>query len=172
MYPGARAVTRGSLSGHLLGVPPRWLAAVSSQVLRCRPASAPPSPGRNLSALHTLESPPSLTLPGGVSGVPPKDRGVGSPLGPLGPPGRAKSSAGKVHRYIGSCGHCALGWAGLGLRFAALRTALYPSITCCDFGRPARPDAGKKGAIHGSFLKRSRLPSSHPPRPPPPLFPP
>lgn len=155
--------------------------------VRCTPAMAcsslqpgaemPPClctslPGRNLSALHTLESPPSLTLPGGVSGVPPKDRGVGSPLGPLGPPGRAKSSAGKVHRYIGSCGHCALGWAGLGLRFAALRTALYPSITCCDFGRPARPDAGKKGAIHGSFLKRSRLPSSHPPRPPLPLFPP
>lgn len=44
----------------------------------------------------------------------PQDRGVGSPLGPLGgPPGSAK--AGRA-RYIGTSGPAgtALGWAGLG----------------------------------------------------------
>lgn len=94
----------------------------------------------------------------------PQDRGVGSPLGPLGPPGRAKA---RRERYMGTSGPAGslLGWG-----WVALHTALYPSITCCDFGRPAGLTVGKKAPSHGSFLKRSRLPSSHPPRPPLPLF--
>lgn len=60
--------------------------------------------------------------------MPPKDRGAGSPLGPL---GTAKLSGKEVHRYLGAQPATALRWA--------LHTALYPSITCCDFGRPARP---------------------------------
>lgn len=100
----------------------------------------------------------------------PQRPGCGQPTGATGATGQSKKLGGKgtlVHRVLRAL-RAGLGWAGL--RFAALRTALYPSITCCDFGRPARPDGGKKGAIHGSFLKRSRLPSSHPPRPPLPLF--
>lgn len=111
--------------------------------------------------LHSgcLPDPPRRCVRGG----PPRP-GYGQPTGATGATGQSKSSAGKVHGYIGSCGL----FAGLGC--AALHTALYPSITCCDLGRPAGLTVGKKAPSHGSFLKRSRLPSSHPPRPPLPLF--
>lgn len=49
-----------------------------------------------------------------------------------------------VHRVLR-----ALGWAGLGC--VALLTALYPSITCCDFGRPAGLTVGKKAPSMDRF---------------------
>lgn len=83
--------------------------------------------------------------------MPPRDRGVGSSLGPLGPPGRAKSSAGKVHRYLGSCGHCTLGWAGLGC--VALRCALHCTrpLRAVTLGDPPGLTVGKKAPSMDRF---------------------
>lgn len=52
--------------------------------------------------------------------MPPQDRGVGSPLGPLGPPGRAKA---RREGYIGTSGP-----AGAGLGWAALRCAAHCTV--------------------------------------------
>lgn len=79
--------------------------------------------------------------------MPPRDRGVGSPLGPLGPPGRAKLG-GKgtwVHRVLR-----ALGWAGL--RCAALHTALYTRpLRAVTLGDPPGLTLGKKAPSMDRF---------------------
>lgn len=64
-----------------------------------------------------------------------------------------------VHRVLR-----ALGWAGLGLRWVVLHTALYPSITCCDFGRPAGLTLGKKAPSLWIVFKKISAPLLPPPK--------
>lgn len=109
--PGPRLDPGAPCLGTLLGVPPRWLAAVASQVLRCPPWLCIPPPVAT-SALSTHWKPPSLTLPGGVSGVPPKTGVWAAHWGHW--DHRAEQKLGGmgtwVHRVLRALG---LGWAGL-----------------------------------------------------------